>query len=155
MTFSVLIVLSFRRGFRRGYSPSFQGGAGGRLYMLFLKTPISFTSLIPSPILPTDEREKTDRKTAQLSVTKKCCLLRFALSRTCLAFASPLANILRSQPVTPEYLELTPSPSSLVARRCPVSHLPIPSHLNYRRSRSTARRAIYHLQAQPIYLFRL
>ena len=37
----------------------------------FIKIPISFTPLIPSPILPTDEREKTERTTAQLPANKK------------------------------------------------------------------------------------
>ena len=45
----------------------------------FLKIGFLFIFSLPSPILPTDEREKTDRTTAQLSVTKKCCLLRFPL----------------------------------------------------------------------------
>jgi hypothetical protein len=53
----------------------------------FIKIPISFTPLIPSPILPTDEREKTERTTAQLPVTKKCCLLIFAIAIGCLVLA--------------------------------------------------------------------
>ena len=47
-------------------------------------------------------------------------------SATRLAFASGLANILRSLPVTLEYPE-HPSPSPVNARRCPVSRVPIPS----------------------------
>ena len=47
-------------------------------------------------------------------------------SATRLAFASDLANILRSLPVTLEHLE-HPSPSPVNARRCPVSRVPIPS----------------------------
>ena len=46
---------------------------------LFLRFSFSFTSLIPCLLPPTDEREKTERTTAQLPVTKKCCLLRFPL----------------------------------------------------------------------------
>ena len=42
----------------------------------FVKIAVSFTSLIPSLILPTDEREKTDRTPTQLPVTRKCCFLR-------------------------------------------------------------------------------
>ena len=53
----------------------------------FLKIPISFTSLIPSPILPRDEREKTERTTAQLPANKKCCLLIFAIAIGCLVLA--------------------------------------------------------------------
>lgn len=36
----------------------------------FIKIAVSFTSLIPSLILPTDEREKTERRAHQLLVTK-------------------------------------------------------------------------------------
>ena len=46
----------------------------------FLKIPISFTPLIPCPLPPTEEREKTERTTAQLLASKKCFLLRFAPS---------------------------------------------------------------------------
>ncbi len=42
----------------------------------FIKIAVSFTSLIPSLILPTDDREKSDRTPTQLPVTKKCCFLR-------------------------------------------------------------------------------
>ena len=56
--------------------------------MLFLKIPISFTSLIPSPILPTDEREKTERTPTQLPANKKCCLLIFAIAIGCLVLAA-------------------------------------------------------------------
>ena len=37
----------------------------------FIKIAHSFTSLIPSPILPTDDREKTDRTPTQLPARKK------------------------------------------------------------------------------------
>ena len=127
--------------------------------MPFLKIPISFTPLIPSLLPPRDEREKTERTTAQLPANKKCCLLIFAIAIGCLvlaatpasycpppfclsivsnnirvplrsatrlAFASDLANILRSLLVTLEHLE-HPSPSPVNARRCPVSRVPIPS----------------------------
>ena len=70
----------------------------------FLKIPISFTSLIPSPILPKDEREMTERTTTQLPANKKCCLLIFAIAIGCLvlaaipapppAFLCPLSRIL-------------------------------------------------------------
>ena len=42
----------------------------------FIKIDVSFTSLIPFPILPTDDRENTERTTAQLLAYKKCCFLR-------------------------------------------------------------------------------
>ena len=127
--------------------------------MLFLKIPISFTSLRSCLIPPREEREMTERTTAQLPANKKCCLLIFAIAIGCLvlaatpasycpppfclsivsnnirvplrsatrlAFASDLANILRSLPVTLEHPE-HPSPSPVNARRCPVSRVPIPS----------------------------
>ena len=43
---------------------------------LFIKIAISFTSLIPCLIPPTDDREKTERTPTQLPVYKKCYLLR-------------------------------------------------------------------------------
>ena len=42
----------------------------------FLKIAISFTSLIPSPISPTDDRETTERTPTQLLSCKKYYLLR-------------------------------------------------------------------------------
>ena len=44
----------------------------------FINIAVSFTSLIPSPILPTDNREKTDRTPTQLPASKKALFLRFA-----------------------------------------------------------------------------
>ena len=38
--------------------------------MRFIKIDISFSSLIPCLILPTDDRENTERRTHQLPVTK-------------------------------------------------------------------------------------
>ena len=45
--------------------------------VLFIKIAILFSSLIPSLILPTDEREKSGRTTTELPVIPKCILLRF------------------------------------------------------------------------------
>ena len=59
-------------------APEWYSGAFSRK-STFLKIGFLFIFSLPSPILPTDEREKTDRTTAQLPVTKKCCLLRFPL----------------------------------------------------------------------------
>ena len=44
--------------------------------MLFIKIAVSFTSLIPSSIPPTDDRETTERTPTQLPAYKKCVLLR-------------------------------------------------------------------------------
>ena len=41
----------------------------------FVKIAVSFTSLIPSLILPTDDRETTERTPTQLPTYKKCYLL--------------------------------------------------------------------------------
>ena len=46
--------------------------------VLFVKIAISFTSLIPSPILPTDNRENTERRPTQLPASPKALFLRFA-----------------------------------------------------------------------------
>ena len=42
--------------------------------VLFIKITILFPSLIPSPILPTDDRETTERTPTQLPVTKRLFL---------------------------------------------------------------------------------
>ena len=44
--------------------------------MLFIKIAVSFTSLIPCLILPTDDRETTERTPTELLNYKKCYLLR-------------------------------------------------------------------------------
>ena len=44
--------------------------------MRFIKIDVSFSSLIPCLILPTDDREKTERRGAQLLDSQKCFLLR-------------------------------------------------------------------------------
>ena len=52
--------------------------------VLFIKIAVSFTSLIPSPILPTDDREKSDRTPTQLPTTKNCNFLRLRPSKVVL-----------------------------------------------------------------------
>ena len=42
----------------------------------FIKIAVLYTSLTPSPIPPTDDRENSDRTPTQLPVHKKCCFLR-------------------------------------------------------------------------------
>ena len=44
--------------------------------VLFIKIAVLFPSLIPCLILPTDDRENTERRAHQLPVTQKCCFLR-------------------------------------------------------------------------------
>ena len=65
-------------------TPSFRKGLGVGYICCFLRFSFSFTSLIPCLLPPTDEREKTDRTTAQLPANKKCCLLIFAIAIGCL-----------------------------------------------------------------------
>ena len=55
--------------------------ARGRYYLRLrtlpiLKIAVSFTSLIPSSIPPTDDRENSEGTPTQLPVTKKCYFLR-------------------------------------------------------------------------------
>ena len=45
--------------------------------MRFVKIAVSFTSLIPSLILPTDEREKTEKTPREHLMIKKALFLRF------------------------------------------------------------------------------
>ena len=44
----------------------------------FIKIAVSFTSLIPCPILPREHRPTTERTPHQLPAYKKCFLLRFS-----------------------------------------------------------------------------
>ena len=45
--------------------------------VLFIKIAVSFTSLIPCLIPPTDDRENSEGTPTQLPITQKCCFLRF------------------------------------------------------------------------------
>ena len=85
--------------------------------MLFIKIPISFTSLIPCLLPPTDEREKTERTPTQLPANKKCVLLRFALAIGCLVLADFPAS---SLPVTLVHPVL-PFPFLLAVLLCEVT----------------------------------
>ena len=46
--------------------------------VLFIKIAVSFTSLIPSPILPTDNREKSERTPIEHLMDKKVLFLRLS-----------------------------------------------------------------------------
>ena len=65
--------------------------------VLFLKIPISFTSLIPCLLPPREEREATELTPTQLPANKKCCFLIFAIAIGCLVLAAIPAS---SLPVT-------------------------------------------------------
>ena len=69
-------------------TPSFRKGLGVGYICRFLRFSFSFTSLIPCLLPPRDEREKTERTTAQLPANKKCCLLIFAIAIGCLVLAA-------------------------------------------------------------------
>ena len=71
--------------------------------MPFLKIFISFTSLIPCLLPPREEREMTERTTAQLPANKKCCLLIFAIAIGCLVLADFTAT--KSPPFFVHYPE--------------------------------------------------
>ena len=68
-------------------TPSFRKGLGVGYICRFLRFSFSFTSLIPCLLPPREEREKTERTTAQLPANKKCCLLIFAIAIGCLVLA--------------------------------------------------------------------
>ena len=53
----------------------------------FLKISLLFIFSLPSPILPREEREMTERTPTQLPANKKCCLLIFAIAIGCLVLA--------------------------------------------------------------------
>ena len=76
-------------------TPSFRKGLGvGHIYC-FLRFTFSFTPLIPCLLPPREEREKTERTTAQLPANKKCCLLIFAIAIGCLVLAAiPASSLL-------------------------------------------------------------
>ena len=84
-------------------TPSFRKGLGVGYICTFLKISLLFIFSLPSPILPTDEREKTERTTAQLPANKKCCLLIFSIAIGCLVLADFPAS---SLPVTLVHLVL-------------------------------------------------
>ena len=64
----------------------------------FIKIAHSFTSLIPSFILPTDNRETTDRTPNQLPAHKKCFFLRLLSKKVV-----PLPKKVDSYPKTIDY----------------------------------------------------
>ena len=84
--------------------------------MPFLKIPISFTPLIPCLLPPRDEREKTERTTAQLPANKKCCLLIFAIAIGCLVLAAiPARNPHLSSSIIPKIFGISLCPATYYA----------------------------------------
>ena len=84
--------------------------------MPFLKIFISFTSLIPCLLPPTDEREMTERTTAQLPANKKCCLLIFAIVIGCLVLAAiPARNPRLSLSIIPKIFGRSLCPATCYA----------------------------------------
>ena len=97
-------------------TPSFRKGLGVGYICCFLRFTFSFTFLIPCLLPPREEREKTERTTAQLPANKKCVLLRFALAIGCLVLADFPAS---SLPVTLVHPEL-PFPFLLAVLLCGI-----------------------------------
>ena len=69
-------------------TPSFRKGLGVGYICRFLRFTFSFTPLIPCLLPPRDEREKTERTTAQLPALQKCYFLIFAIAIGCLLLAA-------------------------------------------------------------------
>ena len=84
-------------------TPSFRKGLGVGYICRFLRFTFSFTPLIPCLLPPRDEREKTERTTAQLPALQKCCLLIFAIAIGCLVLADFTAT--KSPPFFVHYPE--------------------------------------------------
>ncbi len=83
----------------------------------FLKIPLLFIFSLPSPILPTEEREKTERTPTQLPALQKCCLLIFAIAMSCLVLAAiPARNPRLSLSIIPKIfgISLCPPPVMLL-----------------------------------------
>ena len=96
-------------------TPSFRKGLGVSYICRFLRFSFSFTSLIPCLLPPRDEREKTERTTAQIPANKKCCLLIFAIAIGCLVLAAIPASPLQFPSVPFRslwYIRYCRSPSS-------------------------------------------
>ena len=101
-------------------TPSFRKGLGVGHICRFLRFSFSFTSLIPCPLPPRDEREKTERTTAQLPANKKCCLLIFAIAIGCLVLAAiPARNPRLSLSIIPNTIR------GILAFPPPVVYLPV------------------------------
>ena len=82
---------------------------------LFLRFSFSFTPLIPCPLSPRDEREKTERRTAQLPANKKCCLLIFAIAIGCLVLAAiPARNLRLFLSIIPKIFGISLCPNHLL-----------------------------------------
>ena len=84
--------------------------------MLFIKISLLSIFSLPSPILPTDEREMNERTAVQLPALKKCVLLIFAIAFGCLV----LAAIPASSPPFPSGHSGTSGIAVLLPLGCPA-----------------------------------
>ena len=97
-------------------TPSFRKGLGVGYICRFLRFSFSFTPLIPCLLPPRDEREKTERTTAQLPANKKCCLLIFAIAIGCLVLAAiPARNPRLSSSIIPKIFGISLCPATYYA----------------------------------------
>ena len=78
----------------------------------FIKIAISFTSLIPCLILPTDDREKTERTPHQLPAHKKCCFLRLLPNKVVL-IPKKVDSFPKTVDYIPEIVAYPPNKKSL------------------------------------------
>ena len=88
--------------------------------MLFIKISLLSIFSLPSPTLPTDEREMNERTAVQLPALKKCVLLIFAIAFGCLV----LAAILASSPPFPSGHSGTSGIAVLLPLGCPALRAP-------------------------------
>ena len=99
----------------------------------FLKIAISFPSLIPCRISPTDDRETTERTPTQLPVTKKCCFLRLLLNQVVLipkkvdSFPK-IVDLSISQQNHPITLKTFKTPKTFPLKICTSANFVVPLH---------------------------
>ena len=78
----------------------------------FIKIALSFTSLIPSPISPTDDRENSERTPTQLPAHKKCCFLRLLPNKVVL-IPKKVDSFPKTVDYIPEIVAYPPNKKSL------------------------------------------
>ena len=99
----------------------------------FLKIAISFPSLIPCRISPTDDRETTERTPTQLPVSKKCYFLRLLLNQVVLipkkvdSFPE-IVDLSISQQNHPITLKTFKTPKTFPLKICTSANFVVPLH---------------------------
>ena len=101
--------------------------------MHFIKIAVSFTSLIPCLIPPTDDRETTERTPTQLPVSKKCYFLRLLLNQVVLipkkvdSFPE-IVDLSISQQNHPITLKTFKTPKTFPLKICTSANFVVPLH---------------------------